>query len=85
MKTVINPRYPGLSWLRVIGNVLFIAGYAVVLFNSVTLGIYIRLAGNLLSFPYFFKVKMWDMVTVRSFFAVIELAKLLELFIKHVL
>jgi len=81
MKTVIDVKYPILSWLRVIGNVLFIGGYAVVLLNSVTLGIYIRLAGNLLSFPYFFKIKMWDMVTVRSFFAAIEFAKLIELFL----
>jgi hypothetical protein len=81
---IIDKRYPVLSWLRVIGNFLFILGYAVVLFNSVTLGIYIRLLGNLLSFPYFFKIKLWDMVTVRSFFAIIELVKLLELFFKHI-
>ena len=81
MKKLIDPKYPVLSYIRIVGNMLFIAGYAVVLFNSVTLGIYIRLAGNLLSFPYFYKVKMWDMVTVRSFFAVIEFAKLIELFL----
>ena len=76
---LIHPQYPGLSWLRIIGNVFFIFGYAVILFNSVQLGIYFRLFGNLLSFPYFYKVKMFDMMTVRSFFAIIELTKLIQI------
>ncbi|UYA57544.1 hypothetical protein SCREM1_87 [Synechococcus phage S-CREM1] len=68
-----------LNICRVVGNLLFIVGYAVVLFGSVELGIYARLVGNLLSWPYFYKVKMWDMITVRSFFAIIEVAKLIQL------
>jgi hypothetical protein len=75
----IHPQYPNLSWLRVIGNIFFIIGYAVILFNSIQLGIYCRLFGNLLSFPYFYKIKMWDMMTIRSFFAVIEGAKLIQI------
>jgi len=77
---LIHPQYPFLSWLRIIGNFFFIVGYAVILFNSVQIGIYCRLFGNLVSFPYFYKVKMWDMMTIRSFFAIIELAKLIEIF-----
>ena len=77
----IHPQYPRLSWLRIVGNTLFIFGYAVILFNSVQFGIYFRLFGNLLSFPYFYKVKMWDMMAIRSFFAVIELVKLIEIFL----
>jgi len=73
----INPEYRALSWLRIIGNSFFIFGYAVILFNNVHVGIYLRLFGNLLSFPYFYKVKMWDMITLRSFFAVIEFVKLI--------
>jgi hypothetical protein len=76
----IHPQYPGLSWLRIIGNAFFIFGYAVILFNSVQFGIYFRLIGNVVSFPYFYKVKMWDMMTIRTFFAIIELAKLIEIF-----
>jgi hypothetical protein len=68
-----------LNICRIIGNLLFIVGYAVVLFNSVELGVYVRLVGNLLSWPYFYKVKMWDMIVVRSFFAIIEVAKLIQL------
>jgi len=68
-----------LNVCRVIGNLLFIIGYTVVLFGSVELGVYIRLLGNLLSWPYFYKVKMWDMIAVRSFFAAIEIAKLIQI------
>jgi hypothetical protein len=77
--TLIHPKYPFLSWLRIIGNVFFIVGYAVILFNSVEVGIYCRLFGNLVSFPYFYKVKMWDMMTIRTFFAIIELTKLIQI------
>ena len=48
---LIHPKYPLLSWLRIIGNAFFIVGYAVILFNSVEIGIYCRLFGNLVSFP----------------------------------
>ena len=76
---LIHPKYPILSWLRIIGNAFFIAGYAVILFNSVQIGIYFRLLGNVVSFPYFYRVKMWDMMTIRTFFAVIELTKLIQI------
>ena len=77
---LIHPKYPLLSWLRIIGNAFFIVGYAVILFNSVEIGIYFRFFGNIISFPYFYKVKMWDMMTIRSFFAIIEMSKLIQIF-----
>jgi hypothetical protein len=76
---LIHPKYPVLSWLRIVGNAFFIVGYAVILFNSVEIGIYCRLFGNLVSFPYFYKVKMWDMMTIRTFFVIIELTKLIQI------
>ena len=76
---IIHPKYPRLSILRIIGNTFFIFGYAVILFNSVKLGILFRMIGNLMSFPYFYKVKMWDMMTVRSFFAIIEIVKMIQI------
>ena len=76
---LIHPQYPILSWLRIIGNAFFIFGYAVILFNSVQFGIYFRLLGNVVSFPYFYRVRMWDMMTIRSFFAIIELSKLIQI------
>ena len=76
----IHPKYPILSFFRIIGNVFFVFGYAVILFSNVELGIYFRLFGNLLSFPFFYKIQMWDMMTLRSFFAIIELVKLFEIY-----
>jgi len=77
---IIHPEYPKLSWLRIVGNAFFIFGYGVILFNNVQFGIYCRFFGNILSYPYFYKVKMWDMMTIRTFFAVIEAAKLIQIF-----
>ena len=80
MDNFIHQKYPILSYLRIAGNIFFIIGYAVILFNSIEIGIYCRLFGNIVSFPYFYKVKMWDMMTVRSFFAIIEITKLIQIF-----
>jgi len=80
MDNFIHQKYPILSYLRIVGNIFFIIGYAVILFNSIQIGIYCRLFGNIVSFPYFYKVKMWDMMTIRSFFAIIEITKLIQIF-----
>ena len=80
MDNFIHKKYPILSYLRIVGNIFFIIGYAVILFNSIEIGIYSRLFGNIVSFPYFYKVKMWDMMTIRSFFAIIEITKLIQIF-----
>jgi hypothetical protein len=80
MDNFIHKKYPKLSYLRIVGNIFFIIGYAVILFNSIEIGIYCRLFGNIVSFPYFYKVKMWDMMTIRSFFAIIEITKLIQIF-----
>ena len=80
MDNFIHKKYPILSYLRIVGNIFFIIGYAVILFNNVQIGIYCRLFGNVVSFPYFYKVKMWDMMTIRSFFAIIEITKLIQIF-----
>ena len=80
MDNFIHKKYPILSYLRIVGNIFFIIGYAVILFNSIEIGIYCRLFGNVVSFPYFYKIKMWDMMTVRSFFAIIEITKLIQIF-----
>jgi len=80
MDNFIHQKYPILSYLRIVGNIFFIIGYAVILFNSIEIGIYCRLFGNIVSFPYFYKVKMWDMMTIRSFFVIIEIVKLIQIF-----
>jgi hypothetical protein len=65
--------------MRVIGNMLFVVGYVSILFTSVEMGIYCRMVGNLLSWPHFQKMKVWDMLTIRAFFAIIEITKLIQL------
>ncbi len=80
MDNFIHQKYPILSYLRIVGNIFFIIGYAVNLFNSIEIGIYCRLFGHIVSFPYFYKLKMWDMMTIRSFFAIIEITKLIQIF-----
>ena len=75
----IDLKYPLLSWLRVIGNMMFVVGYGVILFTSVEIGIYCRMVGNVLSWPHFQKMRMWDMLTIRAFFATIEIVKLIQI------
>lgn len=75
----IDPRYPILSWLRVIGNMMFVVGYVVILFTNVEVGIYFRMVGNVLSWPHFQKMKVWDMLTIRAFFAIVEAVKLIQI------
>lgn len=75
----IDPDYPILSWMRVIGNQMFVVGYIIILFTNVEVGIYCRMIGNVLSWPHFQKMRMWDILTIRSFFAIIEIVKLSQL------
>lgn len=75
----IDPQYPMLSWLRVIGNMMFVVGYVVILFTSVEIGIYCRMIGNILSWPHFQKMRMWDILTIRAFFAIVEAVKLIQI------
>jgi hypothetical protein len=75
----IDPNYPSLSVLRIIGNLFFVFGYVIILFTSVEVGIYFRFFGNILSWPHFQKMKMWDMLTIRSFFAIVEFVKLIQI------
>ena len=75
----IDLNYPILSWFRVIGNMMFVVGYIVILFTNVEVGIYCRMIGNVMSWPHFQKMKMWDILTIRSFFAIVEIIKLIQI------
>lgn len=75
----IDPDYPILSWMRVIGNQMFVVGYIIILFTNIEVGIYCRMIGNVLSWPHFQKMRMWDILTIRSFFAIIEVVKLYQI------
>jgi hypothetical protein len=75
----IDPKYPILSWLRVVGNMMFVVGYIVILFTNVEVGIYCRMIGNVMSWPHFRKMRMWDILTIRAFFAIVEAIKLIQI------
>jgi hypothetical protein len=75
----IDPNYPILSWMRVFGNMMFVVGYIVILFTNVEVGIYCRMIGNVLSWSHFQKMRMWDILTIRAFFAIVEIVKLIQI------
>jgi hypothetical protein len=75
----IDPDYPILSWMRVVGNQMFVVGYIIILFTNVEVGIYCRMIGNVLSWPHFQRMKMWDILSIRAFFAIVEVIKLIQI------
>jgi hypothetical protein len=79
MYNFIDPNYPILSRMRIFGNMLFVVGYISILFTSIEIGIYCRMIGNILSWPHFQKMKVYDMLTIRAFFAIIEIIKLIQI------
>jgi hypothetical protein len=79
MNQFIDPKYKLLSYGRIVGNSMFIVGYGVLLFTSVEAGIIFRLVGNALSWPYFQKIKMYDILAIRGFFATVETIKLIQI------
>lgn len=79
MNQFIDPKYKLLSYGRIVGNSMFIVGYGVLLFTSVEVGIMFRLVGNALSWPYFQKIKMYDILAIRGFFATVETIKLIQI------
>ena len=76
----IDSNYPILSWFRVTGNMMFVVGYIIILFANVEVGIYCRMIANVLSWPHFQKMRMWDILTIRAFFAIVEIVKLVEIY-----
>jgi len=66
--------------MRIIGNMMFVVGYVVIIFANVEIGIYCRMIGNMLSWPHFQKMKVWDILTIRAFFAMVEIVKLFQIY-----
>jgi hypothetical protein len=65
--------------LRIIGSFLLLAGYFILLYVDVLLGCWFRLIGGLLMLPFAIKIKVWDVVALQSFFATIDLSKIIQL------
>jgi hypothetical protein len=65
--------------LRITGSTLLLTGYFVLLYVDVLLGCWFRLLGGLLMLPFAIKIKVWDVVGLQSFFAMIDLSKIIQL------
>ena len=64
---------------RLLGSVLLIIGYFLVLYVDVKFGCTARLFGNLLVLPFSMNCKAYDIACVSSFFAVIDITKIIQL------
>lgn len=62
--------------LRIISNVGLIIGQCVLLFVSRDAGLFIIIPSSLLSVPFFYKEKMWDVLTLVAFMQVVNIAGL---------
>jgi len=65
--------------LRYFGNLLLVAGYYVILWGDIRIGLVVKTVGGLLLIPSFVFLKMWDALILCGFFAVIEVSKLISL------
>lgn len=64
------------SKARIIGSVGVITAYFIVLHVNVLLGVIIHFVADLISVPYFIRIKAWDVVIMLAFLLVISLSKL---------
>ena len=64
---------------RFVGSILLIVGYFLVLYVDVKFGCTARLFGNLLVLPFSINCKAYDIACVSSFFAVIDITKIIQL------
>ena len=58
--------------LRILGNLGLIVGQCILLFYSRDLGLSVLIVSSALSYPFFLKEKMWDVVFLMSFMMVIN-------------
>jgi hypothetical protein len=62
--------------LRVVSNIGLIIGQCVLLFASRDIGLVILISSSLLSVPFFWKEKMWDVLVLMAFMFVVNLCGL---------
>lgn len=69
-----------LSHLRFLGNILIVLGYILIVYvELLQLGLIIRLIGGLLTWPYYLKNHLSDLILVSIAFTIIDLLALLRL------
>ena len=64
--------------LRIVGSIGVIVAYFVILHVNVLAGVFINLAADLISIPYFVRTKSWDVVVMLSFLLAISISKLIS-------
>lgn len=62
--------------LRIASNIGLIIGQCLLLFFNRDVGLAVIIASSLLSFPYFFHEKMWDVVALMVFLNVVNVVGL---------
>ena len=69
--------------LRICGSILLLLGYFILLYVDVMVGCWFRLIGGCLMIPFAASIKTWDVVTLISFFAVMDASKIVELLLVY--
>jgi hypothetical protein len=62
--------------LRIVSNIGLIIGQCVLLFASRDVGLVILISSSMLSIPFFWKEKMWDVLVLMAFMFVVNLTGL---------
>ena len=62
---------------RILGSFLIVTAYFVVLHISATIGALMHLIANVISLPFFIRIKAHDVVIMLTFLMMISLSKLL--------
>lgn len=62
---------------RIIGSALVIIGYFIVLHVNTKLGAGIHLTADLISLPFFLRIKAWDIIIMIGFLTTISMSKIL--------
>lgn len=62
--------------LRIVSNIGLIIGQCVLLFASRDIGLIVLISSSLLSVPFFWKEKMWDVLVLMAFMFVVNLTGL---------
>jgi hypothetical protein len=74
---ILNYRQPRMrARLRIASNIGLIIGQCILLFADREWGLRFIIASSLLSFPYFFHEKMWDVVALMVFLNVVNVVGL---------
>jgi hypothetical protein len=63
--------------LRIVGTVGLIIGQCLLLFSSREIGLVVLLASSSLSVPFYYREKMWDVLTLISFSSLVNLLGLI--------